>query len=90
MVLIGVTMMTVHFRLSSSLSNDLDLRGLSMARSIGAVATPSLLAYNYAALQLAAEAASQDTGVAYVVLHDKEGTVAGEAGRLSLPPRPCS
>ncbi len=85
MVLIGVTMMTVHFRLRTSLSNDLDLRGLSMARSIGAVATPSLLAYNYAALQLAAEAASQDTGVAYVVLHDKEGMVAGEAGRLFPP-----
>ena len=87
--LIGATMLIVGSRLHATLRKDLETRGVSMARSIGAVATPSLLAYNYAALQIAAEAASQDTGVAYVVIHDKEGLIAGAAGWAAAP-RPNS
>lgn len=77
----GTTMFLVHTRVLLGLRQELQTRGYSMARSIGAVATPSLLAYNYSALQLAAEAASNDLGVVYVVIHDKEGGVAGAAGR---------
>src|SRR5262249_51831345 len=84
-VLIGTTMCIVHSRLQSTLHRELELRGRSIARSIGAVATPSLLGYNYAALQLAAEGASVDADVLYVAIHDKEGTLAGAAGRERAP-----
>ena len=84
-VLIGTTMCVVHSRLQATLHRELELRGRSIARSIGAVATPSLLGYNYAALQLAAEGASGDVDVVYVAIHDKEGAIAGVAGRARAP-----
>jgi PAS domain S-box-containing protein len=83
--LIGATLLVVHARVYGTLRRNLEARGYSIARSIGAVATPSLLAYNYAALKVAAEGASEDPGVIYVVIHDKEGQVAGVAGSLFPP-----
>lgn len=74
------TMWIVHSRTRGVLLAALESRGQAVAQSIGAVATPSLLAYNYAALQVAAERAVGGD-VAYVVIHDKEGQVAGVAGR---------
>jgi PAS domain S-box-containing protein len=83
-VLLGATMMLVHSSLATSLRKEMEARGYAIARSIGAVATPSLLAYNYAALQIAAEGASEDDGVVYVIIHDKEGEVAGFSGHGEL------
>ena len=85
-VLLGATLVVVRSQVQASLKRGLEARGASIARSIGAVATPSLLAYNYAALQIAAEGASADDAVVYVVIHDKEGGVAGVAGRVPRPP----
>src|SRR5262249_38770030 len=84
-VLIGTTMCIVHSRLQSTLHRELELRGRSIARSVGAGAAPSLLRYTYAAPQLAAEGASVDADVLYVAIHDKEGTLAGAAGRERAP-----
>jgi len=83
-VLTLATLVLVHSRVAGMLREGLENRGQSMAASIAAVATPSLLAYNYPALQMAAEAAARDEGVAYIVLHDKEGNRAGIAGRVDL------
>jgi PAS domain S-box-containing protein len=80
-LVISATLLVVRTRVEETLREGLEARGLSIARSIGAVATPSLLAYNYPALQIAANGASGDTGVVYVVIHDKEGAVAGVASR---------
>jgi PAS domain S-box-containing protein len=78
--LMGTTMLLVHSRYVSGLKQGLEARARSMARDVGALATPSLLAYNYPALQAAAEAAAKDHDVFYVIIHDKEGVVAGAAG----------
>ena len=82
LVLIGTTMLVVENRVKSNMRRGLEDRGTAIAQSIGAVATPSLLAYNYAALQMAAEGAAGNDGVVYVAIHDKEGALAGVAGRL--------
>jgi PAS domain S-box-containing protein len=79
-LVIGATTFVVHNRVLSALKRGLTDRGLAIANSIGAVATPSLLAYNYAALQIAAEGAVEDPALLYVVIHDKEGEIAGVAG----------
>jgi len=79
-LMIGATTALVHDRVLSALKRGLQDRGLAIANSIGAVATPSLLAYNYAALQVAAEGAVEDPALLYVVIHDKEGEIAGVAG----------
>jgi len=84
--LIGVTLAVVHSQLAAALRRGLEARGVSIARSIGAVATPSLLSYNYPALQIAAEAAAGDPDVAYVTIHDKEGAEAGVARSRSDAP----
>lgn len=82
LILIGTTMVLVEDRVRSNMRRSLEERGTAIAESIGAVATPSLLAYNYAALQMAAEGAAGNQGVVYVAIHDKEGVLAGAAGRL--------
>jgi PAS domain S-box-containing protein len=82
LVLIGTTMVLVENRVTNNMRQGLEDRGAAIARSIGAVATPSLFAYNYAALQMAADGAAGDKGVVYVAIHDKEGALAGVAGRM--------
>jgi len=79
-VLIGAVMLVVHSRVDGVLRRGLEERGLSIVRSIGATSINSLLTYNSAALQAAADGAYHDTSAAYVVIHDKEGEVAGAAG----------
>jgi len=92
LLVIGATTVIVQQRMRGALERGLAGRGLAIARSIGAVATPSLLAYNYAALQLAADGAVEDPALVYVVIHDKEGGNAGVAGALpfsaSIPEAP--
>jgi len=79
--LIGTSMVVVLNRVKANMRRGLEARGTAIAKSIGAVATPSLLAYNYAALQMAAEGAAGNDGVVFVAIHDKEGALAGVAGR---------
>jgi len=79
--LIGTSMVVVENRVKANMRRGLEARGAAIAKSIGAVATPSLLAYNYAALQMAAEGAAGNDGVVFVAIHDKEGALAGVAGR---------
>ncbi|HXV77677.1 MAG TPA: response regulator [Candidatus Polarisedimenticolaceae bacterium] len=80
MLVIGATVAVVHNRVQSALNRGLSSRAVAISSSIGAVATPSLLAYNYPALQIAAERAVEDPALLYVVIHDKEGEIAGVAG----------
>jgi PAS domain S-box-containing protein len=81
LILIGTTMVMVEKRVESIMRRGLVDRGTAIADSIGAVSTPSLLAYNYAALQMAAEGSAGNQGVVYVAIRDKEGSLAGVAGR---------
>jgi PAS domain S-box-containing protein len=83
-LVISATMALVRYRVSTGLVSSLEARGFSVAQSIGAVATPSLLAYNYAALQIAAENAVSDPNLVYVVIHDKEGRPAGVARGMAI------
>jgi PAS domain S-box-containing protein len=91
-LVIGATMVVVLTSVKSILAHGLEERGLAIAESIGAIAKPSLLAYNYAAIQVAAEGAIEYPALVYVVIHDKEGEVAGTARSVSsaaqFPPLP--
>jgi len=78
---IGASMVVIENRVRANMRRGLEARGAAIAKSIGAVATPSLLAYNYAALQMAAEGATGNDGVVFVAIHDKEGALAGLSGR---------
>ncbi len=78
---IGASMVVIQNRVRANMRRGLEARGAAIAKSIGAVATPSLLAYNYAALQMAAERAAGNDGVVFVAIEDKEGALAGLSGR---------
>ena len=78
---IGASIVVIENRVGATLRRSLEARGAAIAKSIGAVATPSLLAYNYAALQMASEGAAGNDGVVFVAIHDKEGVLAGLSGR---------
>ena len=78
---IGASMVVIENRVKANMRRGLEARGTAIAKSIGAVATPSLLAYNYAALQMAAEGAAGNDGVVFVAIQDKEGVLAGVSGR---------
>jgi PAS domain S-box-containing protein len=56
-------------------------RGEAIARSLAAATSTPLLTYNYVSLQQLAERAADEGGVEYVVILDKEGTVAGFSGQ---------
>ncbi|NIL99943.1 MAG: HAMP domain-containing protein, partial [Acidobacteria bacterium] len=81
-LVVGSALAVVRGRLENVLCKGMQARGYSIAQSIGAVSTPSLLAYNYVALETAARNAVEDPDLSYVVIHDKEGNLAGAAGTL--------
>lgn len=55
-----------------------------MAESLGALSTSALATYNYVALEQAANQAAKNPEVLYVIVHDKEGRVAGFSGHPEL------
>ena len=83
-LVISASMLLVRYHVNASLARGLEARGRAVAQSIGAVATPSLLAYNYAALQIAAENAVGEADLVYVAIHDKEGAIAGMARAVAV------
>lgn len=62
------------------LNRQSELRARSLAISLAAVARPYLLTYDYLTLQQMADATIQEPDLAYVVILDKEGKVAGYGG----------
>jgi PAS domain S-box-containing protein len=70
---------------SQMIRNQLERRGLAISRSLAATSKASLATYNYIALeQTANQTRNDDPDIAYVIIHDKEGRVAGYSGRADL------
>ncbi len=64
---------------SDSLLRETRKRGFAVARSIAWLSTPSLLSYNYIALNQAARRSQAGGEIAYVVIYDKEGQIAADS-----------
>ena len=70
---------------SVAIREQLERRGLAVAQSLAATSKASLATYNYIALeQTANQTQKDDPDVLYVIIHDKEGRVAGYSGRADL------
>ena len=66
------------------------LEALTVERNIAWLSTPSLLAYNYVALNQAASRSQEGSEIAYVVIYDKEGMIAADSrneNSFGNPPR---
>lgn len=82
LLLLGPAVTIVQFQAAKQLRSSARVRGVSVAHGIAAVVMPALLSYNYVGLQAAARSAAADEGIAYVIIHDKEGLVAGDSHRI--------
>ena len=87
--LMVVTLMTgvvfvVEHRMSSVLMEEAEMRATAIARSIAATVKSELLSYDYVALQQAAETATHDENLLYVIILTKEDVVAGYSGHADL------
>ena len=80
LVLMAIVVLLVGNRSSKSIKQEVEARGLAVARSIAAVSTNALVTYNYITLEQNAEKASQGTDIVYVIILDKEKKVAAFSG----------
>ncbi len=81
-IVIGLVAAAVTFFVrseSESLLRETRKRGFAVARSIAWLSTPSLLSYNYIALNQAAIRSQAGSEIAYVVIYDKEGQIAADS-----------
>jgi PAS domain S-box-containing protein len=77
------SILITHQRLT--IRSQLERRGLAISRSLAATSKASLATYNYIALeQTANQTQKDDVDIVYVIIHDKEGRVAGYSGRADL------
>ncbi|HKW51426.1 MAG TPA: HAMP domain-containing protein, partial [Candidatus Eisenbacteria bacterium] len=92
-IVVGLVSAAVTFFVRSetdSLLRETRKRGFAVARSIAWLSTPSLLSYNYIALNQAASRSQAGSEIAYVVIYDKEGQIAADSrsqNSFGQPPR---
>ena len=86
-LLLGSLSLVLGSLQSKTIRNRIKTQGLSIARNLAAVVRDDLMTYNYIALEKAANRAADNPDVLYVVIHDKEGKVAGFSKRPDLQNR---
>lgn len=83
-LLVGTLAFLVGFLQSRAIRDQLEKRAISIAESLAATSRGALLTYNYIVLEQYANQAATGPDIVYVVVHDKEGRVAGFSGRGDL------
>ena len=78
--LMVIIVLLVGNRSTRIIKQEVEARGLAVARSIAAVSTNALVTYNYITLEQNAEKAGQGTDIVYVIVLDKEEKVAAFSG----------
>lgn len=82
--LLSTLALVIDFLQSRTIRSQLERRGLAIAQSLAATSISDLLTYNYVALERTANRAAQDPDIISVIIHDKEGKVAGFSDRPEL------
>ncbi|WP_300456750.1 ATP-binding protein [Desulfobacula sp.] len=62
----------------------IEQQGLTIAKNLGIISVDHLITYNYVALEKLANQAVHNPDILYVIVHDKEGRVAGYSRRPDL------
>ncbi len=86
LLMAGVILLAGHRQFRTAMQQT-ELRGFVMAHSLAGLVSNALLNYDYRSLQEAADEIQEETGAAYVIILDKENTVAGYSGRPDLQGR---
>ena len=82
--LLGTLALVLGFLQSRTIRGQIENRGLAIAQSLAAASMSNLLTYNYVAIERSANQAAHDPDIVRVIIHDKEGRVAGYSGRPDL------
>lgn len=83
--LLLVTMaLVVSYQQGKIITEQVERRGIAIAQSLAATSKAALTTYDYIALSRNANQAVQEPDISYVIIHDKEGRVAGYSGRADL------
>ncbi len=80
-LLLAILAIAVGLQQSREIRSQVERRGLGIAQSLAATSQSALTTYSYHTLSHTASQAAQDPDLAYVVIHDKEGRVAGHSER---------
>ena len=83
-LLLGILAVVLGLIQSRTIRDQIEQRGLGVAQSLAAASMADLTTYNYVALERSANQAAQNPDIEYVIIHDKEGRVAGYSGRPDL------
>jgi len=83
--LLLVTMaIVVSYQQGRTITEQVERRGMAIAQSLAATSKAALTTYDYIALSRNANQVVQEPDLSYVIIHDKEGRVAGYSGRADL------
>lgn len=83
-LLLGTLALTLGFLQSRTIRGQIEERGLAVAQSLAATSLSDLLTYNSVAIERSANQAAQDPDIVRIIVHNKEGRVAGYSGRPDL------
>jgi len=83
-LLLGTLALILEFLQSRTIRGQIEERGLAIAQSLAATSISDLLTYNYVAIERSANQAAQDPDIVRVIIHDKEGRIAGYSERPDL------
>ena len=67
-----------------TIRDKIEKQGIAISKNLAAVSVDHLLTYNYVAMEKLANQAANNPDIVYVVIHDKEGKIAGYSGRPDL------
>lgn len=94
-LVVALTGIMVDRQLKTEMFDQARRTGIAIAGSISAASSNDFFTYNYVALEQKAEESSRDPEVSYVILYDKEGSVAAFSGQgkpdreSAIPPLPA-
>jgi signal transduction histidine kinase/CheY-like chemotaxis protein len=80
-VVMGTLVLLVEARQRAAIIQEVQQRGLVLARGLAAVSTGPLVLYNYTVLEQNVSRLDQEADVAYAIILDREGKVAAHSQR---------
>ncbi|SMC90508.1 two-component system, NtrC family, sensor histidine kinase AtoS [Desulfocicer vacuolatum DSM 3385] len=86
-LLLGALILVLNVLQSRTIKTRIKSQGLFIAQNLAMTSRDDLVTYNYIALEKAANQAAEHPDVIHVVIHDKEGKIAGFSNRPDLQNR---
>lgn len=87
LVLLGTLATVLAVLQTRTIRGRIEKQGLAIAKNLAAISIDHLVTYNYVALEKLTNQAVNNPDIIYVIVHDKEGKVAGYSRRPDLQNR---